>query len=138
MPIKKVAHREKMTKKGSSSVATKWVPLLFEESDLKKAKREGFLPESVSIIFPGKERIPKPLSGYRVMFLAFLLPGFSLPAHEFLRGLLFVYGVQLHQLTSNSILHIACFITLCESFLGKSTHTGFFGSFFSTSAQAFC
>jgi hypothetical protein len=33
-------------------------------------------------------------------------------------GLLFVYGVQLHQLTPNSILHIACFITLCESFLG--------------------
>jgi hypothetical protein len=29
-----------------------------------------------------------------------------------------VYGVQLHQLTPNSILHIACFITLCESFLG--------------------
>jgi hypothetical protein len=48
--------------------------------------------------------------------------GLSLPAHEFLRGLLFVYGVQLHQLTSNSILHIACFITLCESFLGIEPH----------------
>jgi hypothetical protein len=30
--------------------------------------------------------------------------------------------VQLHQLTSNSILHIACFITLCESFLGVDPH----------------
>jgi hypothetical protein len=47
---------------------------------------------------------------------------FSLPAHEFLRGLLFVYGVQLHQLTPNSILHIVCFITLCESFLGVKPH----------------
>jgi hypothetical protein len=56
------------------------------------------------------------------MFLAFLLRGLSLPAHEFLRGLLFVYGVQLHQLTPNSILHIACFITLCESFLGIDPH----------------
>jgi hypothetical protein len=28
-----------------------------------------------------------------VMFLAFLLCGFSLPAHNFLCGLLFVYGV---------------------------------------------
>jgi hypothetical protein len=46
----------------------------------------------------------------------------SLPAHEFLRGLLFVYGVQLHQLTPNSILHIACFVTLCESFLGIEPH----------------
>jgi hypothetical protein len=56
------------------------------------------------------------------MFFAYLLRGLSLPAHEFLRGLLFVYGVQLHQLTPNSILHIACFITLCESFLGIDPH----------------
>jgi hypothetical protein len=56
------------------------------------------------------------------MFLSFLLHGLSLPAHEFLRGLLFVYGVQLHQLTPNSILHIACFITLCELFLGIKPH----------------
>jgi hypothetical protein len=45
-----------------------------------------------------------------------------LSSHEFLRGLLFVYGVQLHQLTPNLILHIACFITLCESFLGIEPH----------------
>jgi hypothetical protein len=50
------------------------------------------------------------------------LRGLSLPAHEFLRGLLFVYGDQLHQLTPNSVLHIACFITLCESFLGIEPH----------------
>jgi hypothetical protein len=30
--------------------------------------------------------------------------------------------VQLHQITPNSILHIACFITLCESFLGIEPH----------------
>jgi hypothetical protein len=74
------------------------------------------------IIFPGDERVPSLLKGYRVMFLAFLLRGLSLRAHEFLRGLLFVYGVQLHQLTPNSILHISCFITLCESFLGIDPH----------------
>jgi hypothetical protein len=33
-----------------------------------------------------------------------------------------VYGVQLHQLTPNLIIHIACFITLCESFLGIEPH----------------
>jgi hypothetical protein len=56
------------------------------------------------------------------MFLAFLLRGLSLPAHEFLCGLLFVYGVQLHQLTPNSLLYVACFVTLCESFLGIEPH----------------
>jgi hypothetical protein len=92
------------------------VPSSFEESDLKKAKKDGFLPEAAQVIFPGDECVPTLPKGYRVMFLAFLLHGLSLPAHEFLRGLLFVYGVQLHQLTPNSSLHITCFITLCESF----------------------
>jgi hypothetical protein len=122
MPTKKVAHKEKMTKKKSGSAATKWVPSEFKESDLTKAQREGFLIRAAPIIFPGIECIPKPPSGYRVMFLAFLLRGLSLPAHEYLRGLLFVYGVQLHQLTPNSILHIACFIILCESFLTIDPH----------------
>jgi hypothetical protein len=122
MPTKKVAHKEKMMKKKSGSMATKWLPSEFEESDLNKAKREGFLAGVAPIIFPGTERIPKTPSGYRVMFLAFLLRGVCLPAHEFLRGLLFVYGVQLYQLTPNSILHIACFITLCESFPGIDPH----------------
>jgi hypothetical protein len=58
------------------------------------------------------------------MFLSFLLHGLSLPAHEFLCGLVFVYGMQLHQLTPNSILHIACFITLCEAFLDINPHWG--------------
>jgi hypothetical protein len=107
-----------MAKKKSGNAATSWVPLKFEESDLLKALRDGFLVEGEQVVFPSTKRNPKPPSGYRVMFLAFLLRGLSLPAHEFLCGLLFVYGVQLHQLTPNSILHIACFITLCESFLG--------------------
>jgi hypothetical protein len=111
-----------MVKKGSNKMALKWVPLSFEESDLKKALKDGFLPEAAQVIFPGDERVPTLSKGYRVMFLDFLLRGLSLPAHEFLRGLLFVYGVQLHQLTLNSILYIACFITLCESFLGINPH----------------
>jgi hypothetical protein len=122
MPKKKVAHRERKPEKENSTMATKWVPSEFKESDLAKAKKEGLLATDTSIVFSGTERIPKPPSDHRVMFLAFLLRGLSLPIHEFLRGLLFVYGVQLHQLTPNSILHIACFITLCESFLGIDPH----------------
>jgi hypothetical protein len=98
------------------------VPSEFEQTDLTKAQENGFITGGDQVIFPSTERIPKPPSGYRVMFLAFLLWGLSFPAHEFLRGLLFVYGVQLHQLTPNSILHITCFVTLCESFLGIKPH----------------
>jgi hypothetical protein len=98
------------------------VPSALTQKELDKAKADGLVSSNDSIKFPSTERIPKPPSGYRVMFLSFLLRGLSLPAHEFLRGLLYVYGVQLHQLTPNSILHIACFVTLCESFLGIEPH----------------
>ncbi|KAK1647185.1 hypothetical protein QYE76_064990 [Lolium multiflorum] len=56
--------------------------------------------------------------GYRVSFVDHLIRGLSAPIHPFLRGLLYVYGLQLHHLTPNSILHISIFITLCEAFLG--------------------
>jgi hypothetical protein len=98
------------------------VPSDFKQKDLTKAQTDGLISDNDQVIFPSTERIPKPPSGFWVMFLAFLLRGLSFPAHEFLRGLLFVYGVQLYQLTPNSILHITCFITLCESFLGIEPH----------------
>jgi hypothetical protein len=123
MPVKRVAHKDQMAKKKkSANTATSWVPSEFEQADLTKAQKEGFLVEGDQVVFSSSECIPKPPSGYRVMFFAFLLRGLSLPAHEFLRGLLFVFGMQLHQLTPNSILHIACFVTLCESFLGVEPH----------------
>jgi hypothetical protein len=111
-----------MGKKKITNASTSWVPLQFEQTDLTKAQENGFLTGGDQVNFPSTERVPKPPHGYRVMFLAFLLRSLSFPAHEFLRGLLFVYGVQLHQLTPNSILHIDCFVTLCESFLGIDPH----------------
>jgi hypothetical protein len=42
---------------------------------------------------PGDEATPDPPEGYRVTFVNFLDRGLALPNHEFLRGLLFVYGI---------------------------------------------
>jgi hypothetical protein len=101
-----------------------WSVSAITKGDLNKAKRSGFLLESMDYAFLGDEVIPRPAEGFRVMFLSFLLCGLSLTAHEFLRLLLIVYGVQLYQLTPNSILHVACFITLCEGFLVINPHWG--------------
>jgi hypothetical protein len=122
MRIKSLAHKNQIGNKKITNSSTSWVLSEFSQTDLTKAQKDGLIAEGDQIVFPSTERIPKPPSGYRVMFLAFLLRGVSFPAHEFLCGLLFVYGVQLHQLTPNSILHIACFVTLCESFLGIEPH----------------
>jgi hypothetical protein len=122
MRVKTLAQRNKMVKSNTANFATSWVPSDFKQKDLEKAQDDGLISDDDQVIFPSTERIPKPPSGFQVMFLAFLLHGLSFPAHVFLRGLLFVYGVQLHQLTPNSILHIACCITFCESFLGIEPH----------------
>jgi hypothetical protein len=121
MRVKHLASKNAMAK-GKSNAVTSWVTSTITKKEVVKARMDGLISAHDSIKFPSTEQIPKPPSGYRVMFLAFLLRGLSLPTHEFLRGLLFVYGMQLHQLTPNSLLHIACFITLYESFLGIEPH----------------
>jgi hypothetical protein len=120
MRVKTLAQKNKMGNSITTNASTSWVPSEFKQTDLTKAQANGLVTDGDQVIFPSTERIPKPPSGFRVMFLAFLLRGLSFPTHKFLCGLLFVYGVQLHQLTPNSILHIACFVTLCESFWGSN------------------
>jgi hypothetical protein len=121
MRVKHLAAKTKMTKDKANS-STSWVPSTLTQKELDKAKVDGLVSDKDSIVFSTIEWIPKPSSGFRVMFLTFLLCGLSLPAHEFLRGLLYFYGVQLHQLTPNSILHITCFVTFYELFLGIEPH----------------
>ncbi|KAK1670512.1 hypothetical protein QYE76_058671 [Lolium multiflorum] len=89
-----------------------WERSKISNQDLNLLKKLGLMR------FPSEESYPSPPIEYRVSFVDHLIRGLSTPIHDFLRGLLFVYGVQLHQLTPNSILHVAIFITLCECFLG--------------------
>jgi hypothetical protein len=70
------------------------------------------------------------------MFLAFILRGHSFPVHDFLWGLLFGYGVQLHDLAPNTVLHIACLVTLCEYFLGVEPHWALWKRIFGVKRQA--
>ena len=68
------------------------------------------------------ESVPSPSKGERVCLVSYLIRGLGFPIHLFLRGLLEFYGLQLHNLTPTSILHIACFVALCELFLGIEAH----------------
>ena len=56
--------------------------------------------------------------------------GLGFPIHPFLRGLLEFYGLQLHNLTPASVLHIAGFVALCELFLGVEAHFGLWKELF--------
>ena len=108
---------------GNKGPQCDWVRSTFSKRDENKARRMGLIPEDeASVRSPGADARPNPPAGFRIMFVSFLYRGLSLPAHEFLRCLLFTYGIQLWQLTPNSILHLALFITLCECYLGVEPH----------------
>ena len=76
------------------------------------------------------ENFPNPNKEERVCFISFLLRGVGFPIHPFLRGLLEHYGIQLHNLTPGSILHISSFIALCELFFGCEGHFELWKKFF--------
>jgi hypothetical protein len=102
---------------------SKWSHTKFMDKDLRKAAKDGLLKDDTAeVCMAGPEATPTPPARFRVMFLAFVLCGLSFPLHDFLHGLLFVYGIQLHDLNPNTILHIACFIMLCKCFLGIKPH----------------
>ena len=70
-----------------------WDSSNISEQDLTKLRKEGRLPkDKKKVLRPGAEVFPTPPPGFTVIFLAFFERGLSLPAHEFLRGFLFVHG----------------------------------------------
>lgn len=114
----------------SSSVAKKkagdWRASNVSMRTLTALQKEGQIPsESGSIRKPDKEEeVPRPRGNERVIFADHVSRGLSFPLHPFLRALLYVYGIQLHDLPPNAVQHIACFIVLCEYFLGIRPHWG--------------
>jgi hypothetical protein len=117
------AAKKAKTADTDTSIVGNWVQTRIGDKELSNAKKIALLKNDLAeSLAAGPEIIPRAPPGFRVIFLAFMLRGLSLPPHPFLRGLLFAYGIQLHNLNPNTILHIACFITLCECFLGIEPH----------------
>ncbi|KAK1611346.1 hypothetical protein QYE76_035019 [Lolium multiflorum] len=100
--------------------SAEWERSKISSQDVNLLKKLGISKKPKALCFPSEESYPTPPMGYRVSFVDHLIRGLSAPIHPFLRGLIFVYDLQLHHLTPNSILHISIFITLCEAFLGVS------------------
>jgi hypothetical protein len=66
--------------------------------------------------------VPSPPPGYIVSFVSFHERGFGVPAGRFMEAILHHYGVELHNLTPNSISQAAIFVAVCEGYLGIAPH----------------
>jgi hypothetical protein len=92
-------------------------------SDLEDLVGEGLLrpltdEQRPEWIPPVGGAAPSPPPGYVVSFVSLHERGFGVPAGRFMRAILYHYGVELHNLTPNSISQAAIFVAVCEGYLG--------------------
>jgi hypothetical protein len=63
-------------------------------------------------------------------FVDFHECGFSVPAGQFIRAVLWTFGLELQHLNRNGIQHLAVFEALCEGYQGVQAHWHLFHYFF--------
>ena len=74
------------------------------EGDVKKLRRAGYLPDDIAHRLPDEgQLIPTPRPHERVLFLTHFLRRLGFPLHPFVRGLMFYYGLDFHDLAPNFI-----------------------------------
>ena len=96
-----------------------------KEKDITKLREAGYLPNEITHWLPAKGQIiPTPKPRERVVFIPHFVRGLGFPLHPFVRGLMFYYGVDFHDLAPNFILNISAFIVVCEAFLRIKPHFG--------------
>jgi hypothetical protein len=91
---------------------------------LNKLVNGGLLAPNVEgapptwIVPPASNREPNLPYGYVVSFIWLHERDFTVPASHFMRGLCYLYGVELHNFAPNAISQAATFVGVCEGFLG--------------------
>ena len=108
-----------------SEAGGKWMVSSVTEGHIKKLRKAGYLSDDIAHRLPDVgQLIPTPRPHERVVFLPHFLRGLGFPLHPFVRGLMFYYGLDFHDLAPNFILNISAFIVVCEAFLCIQPHFG--------------
>src|SRR3954466_11769855 len=108
-----------------SGLQGQWMPSSVTEEDVSRLREARFLTSEIPHRLPAQgQAIPSPQPGERVVFVSHLLRGLGFPTDPFVRGLMFYYGLEFHDLAPESILQISSFIVVCEAFLHVTPHFG--------------
>lgn len=96
-------------------------PRAIHESRRHGLEKKGFLspPQDVSgWKLEAEGEVPRHRDDEVIVFAYFYERGFGSPLHRLVHGLLHYYQVEIQNLHPNVVLHIGCFIMLCEAFMG--------------------
>ena len=101
------------------------MPSSITEEDIKKLREARYLTAKVSHRLPARGQVvPTPEPNESVVFISHFLRGLGLALGPFVRGLMFYYGLDFHDLAPNFVLNISAFIVVCEAFLRIKPHFG--------------
>ena len=108
-----------------SNLQGRWVASSLTEEDIKKLREARYLTAEIPHRLPAQGQvIPTPEPNESVVFVSHFLQGLRFSLDPFVRGLMFYYGLDFHDLAPDSILHISSFIVVCEAFLRIAPHFG--------------
>ena len=101
----------------------KWEASSVTEENIANLRSAGYLAAEIKHRLPSKGQVLPTLEpSERVVFLPHFLRGLGFPLHPFVRGLMYYYGLDFHDLSPNSFLNITTFTVICEAFLRVSPH----------------
>ncbi|XP_073353933.1 uncharacterized protein [Aegilops tauschii subsp. strangulata] len=108
-----------------SGAKGKWESSCVTNKDVEDLKLAGYLSPDIAHRAPEEgQLVPTPCAGERVVFIPHFIRGLGFPLHPFVRGLIFYYGLDFHDLAPNSFLHISTFTIICKAFLRVQPHFG--------------
>ena len=103
----------------------RWVASLIQEEDITRLREVGCLTADIQHRLPAPGQvIPTPEPNESIMFVPHFLRGLGLTLDPFVRGLMFYYGLDFHDLAPDAILHISLFIIVSEAFPHVTPHFG--------------
>jgi hypothetical protein len=106
------------------TLETVWDPSEMTEEKIQALVDHGLLRPKAEVEWkaPTGEEFLMEDDKEHVVFASFFEHGFSVPAGDFFKGLLYYYKLELVHLVPNSITIVTSFIHLCEAYMGIPPH----------------
>ena len=122
----------KVEEEAVANMSTGWCKSKMSEAAVQELENSGLLQSQGVIQWRAGEGEDYPMECTleTVVFCDFMERGLALPVSEFFCALLQFWGIQLHHLTPQSILHLSIFTHFCEAFLGILPHFHLLQHFF--------
>lgn len=114
---KRAAGGGEKKKQVANEIKVKCFPLVTYAEELQQLVAEKSMLADLKRRLPRGEAPPTPAADKHMLHEEFFDQGLGFPLHNFVCGLLFFFGCQLHHQRPNGVLHSANFITFCECFL---------------------